>query len=131
MKQITEYIEKYKQYFNCMDLEAAQAMAAMLRADKVIKRLEHSDKGGYNMCKALDDLYNDGVAEGEIKGEAKGKIDSILDFLADYGVVSDYLREKISSESDIEILKKWTKLSARVSSIGEFEEKMSDINHIQ
>lgn len=74
----------------------------------------------YNMCKALEDLYNDGVSEGKIEG----MVLSILDFLSDYVIVSDSLKDKISSESDIEVLRKWTKLSARVSSVEEFEQKM-------
>lgn len=125
--KITEYVDAHKDYFKAVDIETAQALAEMIKADRIVKQLNKTEKEEYNMCKALDDLYNDGVAEGEIKGEIKNSRAFILDFLSDYGEISENLREKICTESDIEVLKKWTKLSARVSTIDEFEEKICSV----
>ena len=119
-KKIIEYINSNSNYFSSVDIETAQAMSEMLHYSEVADMVRSENKEECNMCKALEDLYNDGVLEGEMKGN----IGSIFDFLSDYGIVSDSLKDKISSETDIEVLRKWTKLSARVSSVEEFEQKM-------
>ena len=60
----------------------------------------------------------------ERDGIAKGKSEDILELLEDYGSVSEELIEKISTEQNIDVLKKWLKLAAKVSSIEEFTQKM-------
>lgn len=60
----------------------------------------------------------------EKKGKALGKAEAILELLEDYGIIPDEIKEKVLVERDIEILKKWHKLAARVTSIEEFTEKM-------
>ncbi len=62
----------------------------------------------------------DGIAEGIIKGKAE----DILELLEDYGSVPEQLAEEISSQQNVEVLKKWLKLAAKVTSIEEFTEKM-------
>ncbi len=47
--------------------------------------------------------------------------EAILDFLKDIGAVSSKLREQISQQNNLEILRNWHKLSARVKTIEEFE----------
>ena len=60
----------------------------------------------------------------EKDGVAKGMAVAILELLEEYGTISETLKEKISAEEDLEVLKKWHKLAAKVSSIEEFTEKM-------
>ena len=64
-------------------------------------------------------------AEGLAEGVAKGKIESIIELLEELGIMPDSLRQFISSQKDINILNKWIKLSAKVSTIDEFIEKMN------
>lgn len=59
-----------------------------------------------------------------LDGKIEGKIEDILELLGEIGVVSDDLIEKISAETDLERIKNWLKLAARVNSIEEFQEKM-------
>ena len=66
----------------------------------------------------------EGLAEGLAKGEAKGKAESVLEFLSDYGAINSELSEQIMTERDMDTLKRWVKLSAQVTSIEEFIEKM-------
>lgn len=54
----------------------------------------------------------------------EGRAEVIISFLEDYGEVPEYLKAQIYSETDINIIKKWVKLSTAVSSVTEFEEKM-------
>lgn len=60
----------------------------------------------------------------EKDGIARGKAEDILELLEDYGSVPEQLAEKISSQQNVEVLKKWLKLAARVTSVEEFTEKM-------
>ena len=111
----------------------------MVKSKRIMKIIENEKEEVCDMCKALDDLYKDGVAEGKVEGRQEGKQEgkqegrletnkeNILDLLSDYGSVSQHLNEKINSQEEVEILKKWVKLSARVNSIEEFEDMMDRV----
>ena len=66
------------------------------------------------------DLWNGGV----FGGRQIVKAEDIIELLEELGEVSKELYDKIYAQKDLEILKKWHKLAAKVSSISEFEEKM-------
>ena len=59
------------------------------------------------------------------EGRIEGKIESVLELLAEYGEVSEELKEVIMKETDLEKVKKWVKLAAKVNSVEEFAEKMN------
>lgn len=59
-------------------------------------------------------------------GIAKGRIDSIFEILEEFGNLSENLRNEILAQTDMDILKKWFKLAAKVSSIDEFTQKMHE-----
>lgn len=59
-------------------------------------------------------------------GIARGRIDSIFEILEEYGNLSDNLRNEILAQTDMDLLKKWFKLAAKVSSIDEFAQKMHE-----
>ena len=65
----------------------------------------------------------DAKAEGREEGR-QDQIEIILEFLEERGKVPEELEEKIWSQKQPDILRKWLKLSARVKSVEEFEEKM-------
>lgn len=52
------------------------------------------------------------------------KVQDILELLEDYGVIPEWLREKLKKIDNMDLLKKYHKLAARVGSIEEFAEKM-------
>jgi len=62
----------------------------------------------------------EGRAEGKAEGRAEGKAEAILELLEDLGEVSEELRRKVMEQKDLDILKKWLKLAARVESVKEF-----------
>jgi len=72
--------------------------------------------GGKVLEMESEKIYNRGISQG-ISG-------SIIDVIEEYGTVSEELKDKICAQTDVEILKIWLKLAAKVSSIEEFEEKM-------
>lgn len=51
-------------------------------------------------------------------------VEAILELLADKGSVSEKAEEKIKEETDLDVLKKWLKQAARVSSVEEFASEM-------
>ena len=57
-------------------------------------------------------------------GKAEGKIESIFELLEDLGEIPEELRTKILGEKDLQVLKKWIKLAAKVDSIEQFQEKL-------
>ena len=76
----------------------------------------------------LRDERAEGKAEGKAEGIAEGKTEAVLEMLLelmkDLGEIPDELRNRITSEKDLETLKKWHRLAARSESLDEFLEKM-------
>ena len=70
----------------------------------------------------------EGIAEGKAEGIAEGKTEAVLEMLlelmSNLGEIPDELRNRITSEKDLETLKKWHRLAARSESLDEFLEKM-------
>lgn len=71
----------------------------------------------------------EGREEGREEARELGR-QFILDLLANIGDVPDALNEKISCETNMEILARWHKLAAKVKSISEFENGMSEYENI-
>ena len=63
-----------------------------------------------------------------LDGKLEGKIEAIMELLEEFGVIPDKLKEMILKETDLEKLKKWHKLAAKVNSIEEFTEKMQTVS---
>lgn len=73
------------------------------------------EKEEMNMCILAETL--------EKRGMTKGKTEAIIELLEEYGAVPEWLKERITQETDLDCLKNWLKLSAKVESIEEFIEK--------
>lgn len=54
----------------------------------------------------------------------EGKIESVFELLEELGLIPIEIKEMISAETNLEQIKKWHKLAAKVDSIEEFIEKM-------
>lgn len=72
--------------------------------------------------KAEDDFVKDqGRTEGKAEGITEGMAEAILDLLKDVGTVPAKLQEQIYQQKNMEILRNWHKLAARVKTTEEFE----------
>lgn len=61
---------------------------------------------------------HDAKMEGRLEGRLQGRLEEKLE---NYGEdISNALRERISSETDVEVLKSWLKIAAKCGSIEEF-----------
>ena len=65
-KDLTNYVQANKNYFGDLDEDSYNAAKALLGSERYLK-LERKTNGGIDMCKALEDLYQDGVNEGMMK----------------------------------------------------------------
>lgn len=61
-------------------------------------------------------IYREGAAEGEAKGKAEGEANSVLVFLDARGIeVSDEVRERVTSCTDLDQLTTWVRRAATVT----------------
>lgn len=69
-KELLDYMSKREEYFRNVDEETYQVMREFLHSEKLLKeKAEKIDgKGTVDMCKALEELYNDGVEHGIERG---------------------------------------------------------------
>ena len=61
------------------------------------------------MCKAMEDLYKEGVSKGRIEGKIEGKIEGICEFVRD-GIISTAqgaFRAKLSEAEFKEVMGKY------------------------
>lgn len=67
---LLRYVQENRAYFSRIDEESYNALRVLLGSEQSLKAAEEQT-GGIDMCKALDDLYQDGMKKGVEKGEAK------------------------------------------------------------
>lgn len=69
-----------------------------------------------SMCKAIEDLKNEGRSE----GKAEGKAEDIIILLKEYGVLSKKLKSKILKQTNLSVLDEWFMLAIHTKSVEEF-----------
>lgn len=90
------YVQNNRSYFAQVDQASYNAVRAMLGSEQHLRAVRMKEGGTVNMCKALEDLYQDGVEEGLEKGLEQGiKV-----------MVQDYLEEGYGKEKILDKLKK-------------------------
>ena len=81
-KELLDYMNKRESYFRNVDEETYQVMREFLHSEKMLKenveRIE--GKETVDMCKALDELYNDGIEQGIERGMIRGTIETMKEF---------------------------------------------------
>ncbi len=113
-----EYIENSTDaYVAKVEVEAINKLH-----DRVVKLKKERELEARYMT--FEELLKSREEEGRVIGEDEGRAAAILEILEDYGTVSEALKEKILAERDIEVLKNWNKLAAKVTTIKEFTERM-------
>lgn len=72
-QELCRYISKNNEYFDDMDEDSYQMMKMLLKSSELLERVEDKQQEGErSMCKALEDLYADGVEKGIEQGIEKG-----------------------------------------------------------
>ncbi len=103
-QDLLNYINTHRAYFECVNTEDAYAISALLGTTKHLKTMFNSRKEKQNMCKALQEFYEDGVNEGKEKGKAEERIigikKSIL-MLQNVGATNEKILELIMTEYEL------------------------------
>lgn len=118
-KAMRNYVNEHEEYFRHMDRETALVAGEFLQSEKIIKKMmEKNEKGEeMDMCKALEDLYNDGVSQGISQGLSQGVsqgVENAIKLCKGFGATKEETVVKIAdmfekSEDEIwkEIEKYW------------------------
>lgn len=97
-KGLSEYVQKNREFFSKVDEETFQALMVMLGSKKRLQmveaEVEKRDEGGFDVCQALEELYQDGVNEGMERGIEQGIEQGIKALIQDY-MEEGFCREKI------------------------------------
>lgn len=72
----------------------------------------------------LKNLQEEGWKKGLEEGQRLTRIEDILDLLSEMGTIPDSLHQQITTETNLDTLRQWTKNAARCHSIEEFIDKM-------
>ena len=68
-EELTDYINENKKFFQNVDYETSQAMKAFLNMKQIPGEAEHKEEM-VDMCKAIQEMYDDGVKDGIQQGIA-------------------------------------------------------------
>lgn len=110
--ELRKYVEEHQDSFEKIDENTYNAIVALLNADKQLKEIR-AKKGEVNMCKALEELYQDGVREGIEKGIQTGiergiqtgierGIKATVELCQEFGLSREIATEKIKEKYELE-----------------------------
>ena len=68
-EELTDYINENKKFFQNVDYETSQAMKAFLNMKQILGETEQKEEM-VDMCKAIQEMYDDGVKDGIQQGIA-------------------------------------------------------------
>lgn len=88
-QQLKDYINDNKNFFQKINQDTYDAICVLLNSERQLKNIAENGhcEEEIDMCKALDDLYEDGVAEGIEKGEER--LARVIQLLLDNGRVNE------------------------------------------
>ena len=133
LKEYAIYVKKVRTYAKSMKVEEAVDRAVrecinegILREFLLRNRKEAVEMSifEYDEEAVFEIVRKDEYEKGHQEGVIAGKAEDILELLEDICTIPEEVREKITGEIDLEILKKWHKLAAKSESIDEFVSKM-------
>lgn len=75
-EKLVSYMEENREVFSKLDEEAYDLIRVMSKTSqlKQLKKTYQREEGGTDMCKAIDDMIEDGRKDGRIEGELQGII---------------------------------------------------------
>lgn len=120
-KELIHFLEYMENSTDAYVKTAADDVITKLHRKVMTLKKERSLEARYM---TFEELLRSREKDGIAVGIAKGKAEGVVELLEDYGSVPEQLVEKILEQKDVDVLKKWLKLAAKVTSIEEFAEKM-------
>lgn len=71
-ENLLRYMNDNRDYFSCMDYDSYNAFEVLLGTKRLLKNNKKKTREGNDMCKALEDWYNDGRNKGMEQGRSEG-----------------------------------------------------------
>ncbi len=100
-EKLLEYANKNREFFEAVDYETVNALGVMIHGGKVYADMfKNESEVEYNMCKALQDLWDDGVKTGEMRGISEG-IKKAIFMLRKVGTSDDIIIDMIKTEYNV------------------------------
>ena len=114
LRDFLHYIERTD------DVSAEQTESERIRRiHSYVQKIRTSEEMGVKYMQAWEEKALERLA-GKEEGKAEGKAESVLELLEELGPVPEELRKKIMDEREMNTLKGWLKLAAKVSSVEDF-----------
>ena len=139
LREYMLYTNKVRTYALQMPIEEAveQAVTECIKEDILAEFLKKNRAEAmevsifeYNEELHLANLrregYEEGLEYGISQGITQGKAMAILELLEELGEVSEELKDKISGETQAEVLSKWHKSAAKADSMKEFKKLIEE-----
>lgn len=102
-ENLLKYINERKEYFQNVDEETYYVIREFLHSERMLKEnIEKSQgKETVDMCKALEDLYNEGIECGMERGMTCGMVKGVVETLRDFGIEKDAAIQKVMQKFEI------------------------------
>ena len=96
-ESLLKYINDRKEYFQNVDEETYYVIREFLHSERMLKEnIEKSQgKETVDMCKALEDLYNEGIECGMERGMTCGMVKGVVETLRDFGIEKDAAIQRV------------------------------------
>ena len=102
-EELRSYMLENRDYFGQVDVETYHALQSFLHSEKIMKEVEVSQgKERIDMCQALEDIYADGVKDGEKTGRTQEKLAIIVKMMQDNLPVSTIKKYTDATDEEIE-----------------------------
>ena len=102
-EELRSYMLENRDYFGQVDVETYHALQSFLHSEKIMKEVEVSQgKERIDMCQALEDIYADGVKDGEKTGRTQEKLAIIVKMMQDNLPISTIKKYTDATDEEIE-----------------------------
>ena len=110
-ESLLKYINDRKEYFQNVDEETYYVIREFLHSERMLKESIEKSQGKetVDMCKALEDLYNEGIEIGMERGMTRGMecgmelgvVKGVVETLHDFGMEKDAAIQRVMQKFEI------------------------------
>lgn len=101
---LQKYMSDHEPYFSNLDKDSYYAIGSFLQSKRLLKKIEENNRKGkemrLDMCKALEELYADGIEQ----GIEQGKRDTAIN-LKKMGMTVDQIAQAV--EENVNVVRRW------------------------
>lgn len=120
-EKLLEYLHEHEEYFRNVDVETYQAVSELLNSENLLKTVTQKKDGKViDVCKALDDLYEEATGKGMKMGETQGE------FLKLISQVRKKMMKNISVRDSADMLEEEVSLIQKIYDVLEIHSEWED-----